>query len=133
MTSRDAAQKAAAKEATTVFQNYYPEFLVRHLPLLFLHPPLSLSLCLRVRPLTLLPRPPCVIFVLIAPQSRKFFINVPTLLTWVFWLFKPLISAATLAKMAVVGTGAKTIGAELSPVIDVKELPKRYGGEAEDF
>ncbi|KAM5544274.1 hypothetical protein V8D89_001934 [Ganoderma adspersum] len=92
MTSRDAAQKAAAKEATTVFQNYYPEFL-----------------------------------------SRKFFINVPTLLTWVFWLFKPLISAATLAKMAVVGTGAKTIGLELSQVIDVKELPKRYGGEAEDF
>ena len=50
-----------------------------------------------------------------------------------FWLFKPLISAATLSKMSVVGTGAKTIGAELSPVIDVQELPKRYGGEAEDF
>ena len=31
MTSRDAAQKAAAKEATTIFQNHYPEFLVRPL------------------------------------------------------------------------------------------------------
>ncbi|KAI9062585.1 CRAL/TRIO domain-containing protein [Trametes sanguinea] len=92
MTQRDANQKAAAKEATTIFQEHYPEFL-----------------------------------------SRKFFINVPTLLTWIFWLFKPLISANTLAKMSVVGTGAKAIGAELSQVIDRKELPKRYGGEAEGF
>ena len=68
-------------------------------------------------------------------QSRKYFINVPTLLTWVFWLFKPLISAATLAKMSVVGSGARTIGAELSQVIPAEELPKKYGGqaEAEDF
>ena len=29
MTQRDAAQKAAAKEATNIFQNHYPEFLVR--------------------------------------------------------------------------------------------------------
>ncbi|CDO68397.1 hypothetical protein BN946_scf184815.g44 [Trametes cinnabarina] len=92
MTQRDANQKAAAKQATTIFQERYPEFL-----------------------------------------SRKFFINVPTLLTWIFWLFKPLISANTLAKMSVVGSGAKTIGAELSQVIDPKELPKRYGGEAEGF
>ncbi|RPD58931.1 CRAL/TRIO domain-containing protein [Lentinus tigrinus ALCF2SS1-7] len=92
MTQRDAHQKAAAKEATSIFQNHYPEFL-----------------------------------------SRKFFINVPTLLTWIFWLFKPLISAATLAKMSVVGTGAKTIGAELSQIIPVSELPKRYGGEADAF
>ncbi|KAH9893322.1 CRAL-TRIO domain-containing protein [Cubamyces lactineus] len=92
MTQRDANQKAAAKEATSIFQNHYPEFL-----------------------------------------SRKFFINVPTLLTWIFWLFKPLISAATLAKMSVVGSGAKTIGAELSQVIDPTELPKRYGGQAEGF
>ncbi|EJF59368.1 CRAL/TRIO domain-containing protein [Dichomitus squalens LYAD-421 SS1] len=92
LTQRDAAQKAAAKEATNIFQNHYPEFL-----------------------------------------SRKFFINVPTLLTWVFWLFKPLLSAATLAKMSVVGSGPKTIGAELSQVIDPKELPKKYGGEAEGF
>ncbi|KAH9852631.1 CRAL/TRIO domain-containing protein [Lenzites betulinus] len=92
LTQRDASQKAAAKEATNIFQNHYPEFL-----------------------------------------SRKFFINVPMLLTWIFWLFKPIISAATLAKMTVVGTGPKAIGPELSQVIDVKELPKRYGGEADGF
>ncbi len=28
MTSRDANQKAAASEATSIFQNHYPEFLV---------------------------------------------------------------------------------------------------------
>ena len=66
-------------------------------------------------------------------QSRKYFINVPTVLTWIFWLFKPLVSAATLAKMSVVGQGPKTIGPELTQVIDVKELPKRYGGEAEGW
>ncbi|KAH9926245.1 CRAL/TRIO domain-containing protein [Epithele typhae] len=89
ITSRDASQKAAAKEATAVFQNYYPEFL-----------------------------------------SRKFFVSVPAVLTWIFWLFKPLISANTLAKMTVVGSGAKTIGAELSQVIALEELPKEYGGTA---
>ena len=32
---RDASQKAAAKEASAIFQNHYPEFLVRpHLSLL---------------------------------------------------------------------------------------------------
>ncbi|TFK81322.1 CRAL/TRIO domain-containing protein [Polyporus arcularius HHB13444] len=92
LTQRDAQQKAAAKEATSIFQNHYPEFL-----------------------------------------SRKYFINVPTLLTWIFWLFKPLLSAATLAKMSVVGSGAKTLRAELSQVIPVSELPKRYGGEADAF
>jgi phosphatidylinositol transfer protein SFH5 len=66
-------------------------------------------------------------------QSKKFFINVPTLMTWIFWLFKPLISANTLAKMNVVGSGADTISVALLPVIDAKELPKRYGGEAEAF
>ena len=120
MTQRDAHQKAAAKEATNIFQNHYPEFLVRvsFSPFLFPLPaPLSLVQCVLTPPRT--------------PQSRKFFINVPTLLTWVFWLFKPLLSAATLAKMSVVGTGAKTIGAELSQVIPRAELPKRYGGEAD--
>ena len=29
MTQRDAHQKAAAKEATNIFQNHHPEFLVR--------------------------------------------------------------------------------------------------------
>ena len=43
------------------------------------------------------------------------------------------MSANTLAKMSVVGQGPKTIGPELSQVIDVKELPKQYGGEAEGW
>ena len=37
MMSRDANQKAAASEATNIFQNHYPEFLVRSS-----HPPLAL-------------------------------------------------------------------------------------------
>ena len=132
MTQRDAHQKAAAKEATNIFQNHYPEFLVRvSLALSPLYsptfPPLPVFSSLPIflsDVLTRLPHPH-------PTQSRKFFINVPTLLTWVFWLFKPLLSAATLAKMSVVGTGAKTIGAELSQVIPRNELPKRYGGEAD--
>ncbi|KAH8110984.1 CRAL/TRIO domain-containing protein [Phellopilus nigrolimitatus] len=64
---------------------------------------------------------------------KKFFVNVPAIFTWIFWLFKPLVSAQTLAKMSVVGTGTQTIGKELLPFIDAKELPKRYGGEADAF
>ena len=48
-------------------------------------------------------------------------------------LFRPIISAQTLAKMSVVGTGAQAIGKELLPIVDAKELPKRYGGEADAF
>ena len=55
------------------------------------------------------------------------------LLTWVFWLFKPLISAKTLAKFVVVGTGRTTIGKELLPTIPADQLPKKYGGEAENL
>lgn len=54
-------------------------------------------------------------------------------MTWIFWLFKPLISANTLAKMSVVGSGVPAISEALLPVIDAKELPKRYGGDAESF
>ncbi|KIK61649.1 hypothetical protein GYMLUDRAFT_42673 [Collybiopsis luxurians FD-317 M1] len=64
---------------------------------------------------------------------KKFFVNVPSYMTWIFWLFKPLIPSATLAKMSVVGSGASTIGKALLPEIDAKQLPKRYGGEAEAF
>ncbi|KAF9069766.1 CRAL-TRIO domain-containing protein [Rhodocollybia butyracea] len=64
---------------------------------------------------------------------KKYFVNVPSYMTWIFWLFKPLLPAATLAKMSVVGTGSWTIGKALSPQIDVKDLPKRYGGDAEAF
>ena len=107
--SRDANSKAAAGQASKIFQDYYPELLVRILD------------------------SPCMGPTLTPSQSKKFFINVPTFMTWVFWLFKPLISANTLAKMSVVGSGTATISEALLPVIDIKELPKRYGGEAEAF
>ncbi|SJL03923.1 uncharacterized protein ARMOST_07280 [Armillaria ostoyae] len=64
---------------------------------------------------------------------KKFFVNVPGYLTWIFWLFKPLISANTLAKMSVVGSGPPAIGKALLPIIEAKELPKQYGGEADGF
>ncbi|TFK74982.1 CRAL/TRIO domain-containing protein [Pluteus cervinus] len=92
LTSRDANSKQAASEATSIFQNHYPEFL-----------------------------------------HRKFFINVPTLLNWIFWAFKPLISANTLAKMSVVGTGKHAISRALLPVIPAENLPQRYGGDAVAF
>ncbi|KAF8202388.1 CRAL-TRIO domain-containing protein [Pholiota molesta] len=92
LTSRDANSKAAASEATNIFQNHYPELLY-----------------------------------------KKFFINVPTILNWIFWVFRPLISANTLAKMSVVGTGHHAIKKALSEYIDVTSLPKRYGGDAEAF
>ena len=58
--------------------------------------------------------------------------NVPTVMSWIFWLFKPILSPATLAKMKVVGHGPRTIGKELLPLIDVKELPEQYGGVVKD-
>jgi hypothetical protein len=61
------------------------------------------------------------------------FINVPTLLNWIFWAFKPLLSANTLAKMSVVGTSHHSIKKALSEHVDVSELPTRYGGEADAF
>jgi hypothetical protein len=64
---------------------------------------------------------------------KKYFVNVPTFMSWIFWLFKPMLSAQTIAKMSVVGKGAYAIGRELSVIIDEKELPKRYGGHAEAF
>jgi phosphatidylinositol transfer protein SFH5 len=66
-------------------------------------------------------------------QSRKFFINVPSLLTWIFWVFKSLVSAQTFAKMSVVGSGPHAITKALGEVIDIDEIPKRYGGQAEGF
>ncbi|KAJ2915480.1 hypothetical protein MD484_g4931, partial [Candolleomyces efflorescens] len=64
---------------------------------------------------------------------RKFFINVPTLLSWIFWAFKAIIPSATMAKMSMVGTGESALRKALLPYIDTKQLPKRYGGEAEGF
>jgi len=60
--------------------------------------------------------------------SAKFFVNVPSLFTWIFWLFKPLVSAQTLSKMKVVGTGPQTIGKEMLPHVAESELPTQYGG-----
>ncbi|KII87493.1 hypothetical protein PLICRDRAFT_699853 [Plicaturopsis crispa FD-325 SS-3] len=92
LSSRDPNSKAAAREATSIFSDYYPEFL-----------------------------------------ARKFFINVPSLLSWIFWAFTPLISAATRAKMRVVSGGTHGIKKALGEVIADGEIPKRYGGEAEGF
>ncbi|KAI9434546.1 CRAL-TRIO domain-containing protein [Russula earlei] len=64
--------------------------------------------------------------------AKKFFVNVPSIMTWIFWLFKPVLPPATLAKMKVVGHGPSAIGKELLPLIDVKELPTHYGGVVED-
>jgi phosphatidylinositol transfer protein SFH5 len=57
-------------------------------------------------------------------------VNVPGFMTWIFWIFKPILPAATVKKMSVVGSGPSTIGAALLPVIDAEELPSRYGGKA---
>ncbi|KAG0699906.1 CRAL-TRIO domain-containing protein [Suillus ampliporus] len=65
--------------------------------------------------------------------AKKFFVNVPSFLTWIFWIFKPLLSAATVAKMSVVGSGPKIIGSALLPLIPADQLPKRYGGDADEF
>ncbi|KAF8605958.1 CRAL/TRIO domain-containing protein [Ceratobasidium sp. AG-I] len=62
--------------------------------------------------------------------SAKFFVNVPSLFTWIFWLFKPLVSAQTLSKMKVVGTGPETIGKEMLPHVAANQLPSQYGGES---
>ncbi|KAG5634866.1 hypothetical protein H0H81_000466 [Sphagnurus paluster] len=89
LTSRDTKSKAAAAEATNIFQSHYPELLY-----------------------------------------KKFFVNVPTLMNWIFWAFKPILPAATLAKMTVVGTGHHALKKALAPFIASTELPKQYGGDA---
>ncbi|KAF8916209.1 CRAL-TRIO domain-containing protein [Mucidula mucida] len=65
--------------------------------------------------------------------SKKFFINVPTLMSWIFWFFKTFIPSATFAKMNMVGTSTHEIKKALLAVIDEENLPKRYGGLAEGF
>lgn len=92
LSSRTPESKAAAAEASNIFQSHYPEMLY-----------------------------------------KKYFVNVPTFMSWIFWLFKPLLSAQTIAKMSVVGKGSHAIGKELSVIISEPELPKRYGGQAEAF
>jgi hypothetical protein len=60
-------------------------------------------------------------------------VNVPSLMAWVFWAFKPFLSAATFAKMSVVGSGGSAIGKAMLPLADANELPKRYGGAAQGW
>ncbi|KAI5895252.1 CRAL/TRIO domain-containing protein [Schizophyllum commune H4-8] len=64
---------------------------------------------------------------------KKFFINVPTLMSFIFWTFKAILPAKTFAKMSVVGTSTNSIRDTLGEIIDVKEIPKRYGGEGEEW
>ena len=54
-------------------------------------------------------------------------------MSWVFWLFKSLVSSQTFSKMSVVGSGQHSVKKALEEVIDEKEIPKRYGGQAEGF
>ncbi|KAJ7636083.1 CRAL TRIO domain-containing protein [Mycena polygramma] len=61
---------------------------------------------------------------------KKFFVNVPGYMSWLFWIFKTILPAATFAKMSVVGSGPRSIGKSLLPFIAADELPKRYGGNA---
>ena len=64
-------------------------------------------------------------------QYKKFFVNVPSYMSWLFWIFKSILPAATFAKMSVVGSGSHPIGKALLPYISAEELPKRYGGKAD--
>jgi len=64
---------------------------------------------------------------------KKFFVNVPAIMAWIYWAFKPFVSSQTFAKLNVVGKGPAAIGKELLPLVDPTELPKRYGGQAEGF
>ncbi|KAJ6619967.1 CRAL-TRIO domain-containing protein [Mycena sp. CBHHK59/15] len=62
---------------------------------------------------------------------KKFFVNVPSYMSWLFWFFKTLLPGATFAKMSVVGSSPRSIGKALLPFIAADQLPKRYGGQAE--
>ncbi|KAJ7252470.1 CRAL/TRIO domain-containing protein [Mycena rebaudengoi] len=61
---------------------------------------------------------------------KKFFVNVPGYMAWLFWVFKAILPSATVAKMSVVGTGPRPIGKALLPLVAADELPTRYGGTA---
>jgi len=62
---------------------------------------------------------------------RKFFVNVPALMAWIFWFAKAVIPTQTFAKLTMVGKGPAAIGKEMLPIVDKSELPKQYGGEAD--
>lgn len=54
-------------------------------------------------------------------------------MSWIFWIFKPFLPSATIAKMSVVGQGAGAISKELLTYIPNDQLPERYGGAAQAF
>lgn len=59
--------------------------------------------------------------------DKKYFVNVPTIMGWVFTLVKPLVSKETLEKFHVLSDGAKLAG------ILGDWVPKAYGGKAESL
>lgn len=109
LSSQTSNSKAAAGEASKIFQDYYPELLVCHSSIT-------------------VDRFPTDFF-----QFKKYFINVPAYMSWMFWLFKPLLPAKTSAKLSMIGRDIGSIKGTLLGLIDASELPKRYGGEAEGF
>ncbi|KAJ7781865.1 CRAL-TRIO domain-containing protein [Mycena maculata] len=62
---------------------------------------------------------------------KKFFVNVPGYMSFLFWIFKAILPAATVGKLNMVGSGPGTIGKALLPFIAADQLPKRYGGDAD--
>lgn len=111
LSSRDANSKRAASEATEIFTNYYPEFLVG----VFLYAFFFSR------------------FLYMFGKHKKWFVNVPTFMSWLFWAFKPFLPTRTFSKMSVVGHGAAVISQDLLPYISKEQLPERYGGEAQAF
>jgi phosphatidylinositol transfer protein SFH5 len=112
MSSRDANSKQAASEASSIFGAHYPEFLV----------------CLTY----LSDLVPTMTHYDLA-QVRKYFVNVPAVMSWIFWLFKPIIPSQTFAKMEVCGKGQREIFKALNTEIDEKQIPQRYGGLLDAF
>ncbi|KAH8916339.1 CRAL/TRIO domain-containing protein [Atractiella rhizophila] len=62
--------------------------------------------------------------------EAKWFLNVPTVMSWLFKFFSNFLSQRTLDKFKVMGPDQKSIHAELSRIIDDEQLPKKFGGNA---
>ncbi|KAF2405169.1 phosphatidylinositol transfer protein SFH5, partial [Trichodelitschia bisporula] len=56
--------------------------------------------------------------------SKKFFLNVPLVMSWLFTFFKALLPSATTKKFSVISYGT-SLTSELGP-----DIPKEYGGKA---
>lgn len=65
-------------------------------------------------------------------QHKKYFVNVPSYMSWMFWAAKPFLSATSFARLEMVSGGTpEAIGRTLLLSIDGNQLPSRYGGLAE--